>query len=125
MQIQRQDFVADVGRSFRRERAVRCFAQTGPPFSCLVADQTRLHLMADGAWVLEAWGYSGDDRSFRTVTREHADRWLSQNGFEGEAVVRAEARMHRPIPRVSGFVSAGDCAADLLDAMAKGYKNVG
>ena len=72
--IQTRSFVTGGGRSFRREHAVRCFAQTGSPSSCLVAEQTCLHLMIDGSWVLEAWNYGEDgvDRWYRAVTGERA-----------------------------------------------------
>ncbi len=112
--IQTRSFVTGGGRSFRREHVVRCFAQTGPPSSCLVADQTRLHRMTDGSWVLEAWNYGedGDDRWYRAVTSERASWWLRINGFDDETEARGAHVWREQQPRGGGFVSAAAIAVD-------------
>lgn len=134
-----RDVVTNGGRSFRRELAVRSFAQTGPPSSCLVAEETRLHLLADGRWVLEAWNYGeeGVDRRFRVVDEQRASWWLRRNGFEDEtlaadpaaAVTRSQPATGSTLPwrglvekadapvRGSGFVSAAAIAASALSSL--------
>lgn len=114
--IQNRDVVARGGRSFRRELAVRCFAQTGPPSSCLVAEETRLHQLTAGRWVLEAWNYTEDgvDRWYRNVTSEHASWWLRRNGFEDVAEGWGSSPGFDFESRGTGFVPAGVIAAELL-----------
>ncbi len=114
--IENRDVVTQGGRSFRRELAVRCYAQTGEPSSCLVAEETQLHQMTSGQWVLEAWNYTDDgvDRWFRPVTPERASWWLRRNGFEDVA-----EGWHGPFgpdveARGTGFVPAGNVAAELV-----------
>jgi hypothetical protein len=125
--IQTRSFVTGGGRSFRREHAVRCFAQTGPPSSCLVAEETRLHRMIDGSWVLEAWNYGEDgvDRWFRPVTAERASWWLRVNGFEDETVSTALPVWNGREPRGGGFVAAASVAADWLSSLGTELEDVG
>lgn len=125
--IQTRSFVTGNGRSFRREHAVRSFAQTGPPSSCLVAEQTRLHRMVDGSWVLEAWNYEEDgvDRWYRPVTDERASWWLRVNGFEDDTSSTALARWREPEPRGGGFVAAGGVAAEWLSSLETELESVG
>lgn len=125
--IQTRSFVTGGGRSFRREHAVRCFAQTGPPSSCLVAEETRLHRMIDGSWVLEAWNYGEDavDRWFRPVTVERASWWLRVNGFEDETVSTALPVWNGRELRGGGFVEAASVAADWLSSLGTELEDVG
>lgn len=115
-----RDIVTDGGRSFRRELAVRCFAQTEPPSSCLVAEETRLHRMADGRWVLEAWNYleDGVDRWFRCVSAEQASWWLRRNGFDDASETAWYPQLHGQRARGTGFVAAAAVAADVLAPLA-------
>ena len=124
---QTRSFVTGGGRSFRREHAVRCFAQTGPPSSCLVAEETRLHRMIDGSWVLEAWNYGEDgvDRWFRPVTAERASWWLRVNGFENETLSTAQPAWNERQPRGSGFVAAGAVAAEWFSSTTAELEGVG
>ena len=106
---------------------MRSFAQTGPPFSCLVADQTRLHQMIDGSWILEGWGYAetGDDRTFRVVSREHAAWWLGLNGFDAEVSVSTQPGVFRSMPRGDGFRSTAETARGMFDSLVHGLESVG
>ena len=126
--IQTRSFVTGGGRSFRREHAVRCFAQTGPPSSCLVAEETRLHRMIDGSWVLEAWNYDevdGVDRWYRPVSDERASWWLRVNGFEDETASTALPVWNGREPRGGGFVSAAAVGADWLSSLGTELEDVG
>ena len=125
--IQTRSFVTGGGRSFRREHAVRCFAQTGPPSSCLVAEETRLHRMIDGSWVLEAWNYDEDgvDRWYRPVSDERASWWLRVNGFEDETSSTARQVWNERQPRGGGFVAAAAVAADWLSSLGAELEDVG
>ena len=125
--IQTRSFVTGGGRSFRREHAVRCFAQTGSPSSCLVAEQTCLHLMIDGSWVLEAWNYGEDgvDRWYRAVTGERASWWLRRNGFEDVTVSKAQPVRSDRTTRGVGFVAAAAVAAAWFSPRAAELEDVG
>ena len=117
------------GRSLARESLTRSFAQTGPAYSCFVADQTRLHLTADGSWLLEAWGYAeGEERWFRTVTRAYASKWLRQNGYED--VTRRQdfpdlLRSARRSTPYHSFEPASDVLRDLLETIERETKDTG
>lgn len=83
--------------------------------------------MIDGAWILEGWGYAdtGDDRTFRVVSREHAAWWLRLNGFDAEVFAAAQPGLYRPMPRGDGFCSAAETARGMFDSLVTGLESVG
>lgn len=122
-----RDFTAAATCRFRGDQTVRSFAQTGPVFSCLVAGQTRLQLVTDGRWMLEAWGDDnpGVPPAVRPVISEHADWWLGVNGYGDEAAVRRRVVGPRTAMRTGAFTSAAECAAGLVDWRPVSLEDVG